>query len=31
MEIVAIQLFAISVLLVGHFGIVVWNRARQSR
>ncbi|MDB6091541.1 MAG: hypothetical protein JWN85_4325 [Gammaproteobacteria bacterium] len=31
MDILAIEIFATVALLVGHFAIVVWNRATRAR
>ena len=31
MDILAIEIFATGALLLGHFGIVVWNRATRTR
>jgi hypothetical protein len=31
MDIIAIEIFATAALLLGHFSIVVWNRATRSR
>jgi hypothetical protein len=31
MDIIAVEIFATVALLLGHFAIVVWNRATRSK